>query len=110
MRPLTIINRTIKLLSKPRAWTRGSWARNKKGLPCSWNDRNAKCFCLSGAIQRVVYGTQDRNSLVRSEGVEILQAAILEHCGRHITVFNDRATDKRQILSLLRKMKDRFTA
>jgi hypothetical protein len=54
--PLTVLEtlqQTRELLSKPQRWTRGTLARDSRGLPVSPEDPKACRFCLMGAMYRV---------------------------------------------------------
>jgi hypothetical protein len=54
--PLTVLEtlqQTRELLSVPQRWTRGTLARDSRGLPVSPEDSSACRFCLLGALYRV---------------------------------------------------------
>jgi hypothetical protein len=41
-----------ELLDKPEKWTKGVCARDSNGLPIKSGDKNAVCWCLSGATHQ----------------------------------------------------------
>jgi hypothetical protein len=54
--PLTVLEtlqQTRELLSKPQRWTRGTLARDSRGLPVSPESPRACRFCVMGALYRV---------------------------------------------------------
>jgi|ERR1051325_2659829 hypothetical protein len=98
-----IPDRVWKLYEDPSKWTQGEFARDKNGKATLVWDREAVCWCLSGAISLVyrrnsmvtlgdsfdreelrVY-LKIRNELEKLAGTPILKQAILSG-------FNDSAT------------------
>lgn len=45
------------LLAEPSHWTKGSFAKDKEGEPCSSGGAEATCFCLVGGINRITRGS-----------------------------------------------------
>lgn len=43
-----------ELISDPRRHTKGTYARKKDGTPCSPDDKDAVCFCSTGALRKVL--------------------------------------------------------
>lgn len=43
-----------QLVEKPERWTQGVFARDLNGRPVDLLGPHAKCFCISGAVGRVV--------------------------------------------------------
>lgn len=41
-----------EILTGPEKWTQRTYARNKHGHPCDFD--NAVCFCFAGAVQRAM--------------------------------------------------------
>ena len=49
---LAIAIEVRKLLQSPKAWTKGTYARDADGNKVSSYDKNAVCWCLQGAIHK----------------------------------------------------------
>jgi hypothetical protein len=52
-----VLERTRAILSQPKAWTTGVFAKDANGRTADPMDADATCFCLIGAIKRASYGT-----------------------------------------------------
>lgn len=48
--PLEIIAAARELISDPKRWTRGAYARNEQGAACGARNPAAVCWCASGAL------------------------------------------------------------
>jgi hypothetical protein len=54
MKPITILKRARKLLSKPERWTKGALGKIKHGMPTTnVMMPGVCCFCAEGALRRV---------------------------------------------------------
>ena len=53
-RQLDALKEVRSLLAKPSAWTKGAYARDPEGNPTKTDATVACCFCLSGAICKVI--------------------------------------------------------
>lgn len=62
-----------ELLNSPERWTKESYGRNANGMPVMGNDPRAVCFCLLGAVDRVVWGTKSTDEYTREENAEKLE-------------------------------------
>jgi len=51
------------VLTGPKRWTRGAYARNWYGMPVGPESHNAECWCISGAARRVCDEMTDRDVL-----------------------------------------------
>lgn len=51
--PTILIRDMRALLAKPERWAQGENARLANGDPCDANDRDADCWCLTGALIHV---------------------------------------------------------
>ena len=49
---LAIAIEARKVLQSPKAWTKGTFARDADGNKVSSYDKNAVCWCLEGAIHK----------------------------------------------------------
>lgn len=49
-----ILSEVRELLSDKSRWTKGSYARDKDGQPVGVRSRKAVCWCLEGAIRKVL--------------------------------------------------------
>jgi hypothetical protein len=47
---LEIIQKMIAIYDAPEKWIQGAVAKNKDGKPVAWNNDDAFCFCMLGAI------------------------------------------------------------
>ena len=54
MTPVEIISAAADLLEKPGAWTQGAGARDEVGLPVDARSKAARCWCVIGAMARVL--------------------------------------------------------
>lgn len=52
-----VLERTRTILSQPKAWTTGVFAKDANGRTADPMDADATCFCLIGAVKRASYGT-----------------------------------------------------
>src|SRR3974390_3229322 len=59
MKVLDVLKATRSILEKPERWTQGASARNAVGHVVNFADSDAVCWCLTGAIQKAVYGDID---------------------------------------------------
>lgn len=50
--PKDILIEARALISDPKRWTQGSWAKNARGWDVFYNDPSAVCFCASSALRR----------------------------------------------------------
>lgn len=55
MTPLDLLTEAQKLISDPAHWTRGTYARNAEGEPCTSLAPEAICFCSLGATRRAFH-------------------------------------------------------
>lgn len=53
MDELELLTRVRELLTDPNHWTREAWARKADGAACSFDDPDAGCWCLVGALMYV---------------------------------------------------------
>lgn len=96
---------TVKLLKRAKLcleknkWIRGSLAKKANGqTACGVLDREAKCFCVMGALYRAS-GSLEYENIV--DAVDILCVA---NNTNNLVAFNDHvATSKQQILKLFNK-------
>ncbi|QIG70708.1 hypothetical protein EVB91_157 [Rhizobium phage RHph_I1_18] len=106
-----------ELLSEEDRWTQGSGARTEKGFSTIASSVEAACFCMIGAIDRVVYGpsqvpffipphekileaveTQKKIAKVIESGIDHDRASAWET----IVYFNDHDTRKHSdVLNIL---------
>jgi hypothetical protein len=49
------------ILTDESKWTRGTQARDRRGMPCDPRSKRAVQFCLVGAIFRVYRGWEERH-------------------------------------------------
>jgi len=52
----TVLTKVLALLRTPEQWTQGTPARDADGNPVLCNSRDAKSFCLVGALYRAADG------------------------------------------------------
>ena len=86
-----------KLIDTPEKWTKKCYARTALGAPTSYEDTQATCFCILGALNRVTAGKP-----LPGEVAEIKRH--LPYCFEFITLdqFNDcPTTTHADILALL---------
>jgi hypothetical protein len=51
--PSEVLSRAADLIEPEGAWTQGSYGRTADGSSVYYDDPNAVCFCLRGALRRV---------------------------------------------------------
>jgi hypothetical protein len=88
------------LLAKRGGWTKGSNARDKRGLSINATDANACKFCAFGAIYRSNY---DLNRETSTSPVETLLLKAFDKEGFGLAGFNDRQTTVKPVLALYDK-------
>lgn len=90
-----------------RGWTQGVFARDRSGDSTAPRDRNATCWCLTGAVDRAA--TDDRRSLTeRVQANEDLRRALRStlppRWAGDLVAFNDcRSRRLDQVLALVDK-------
>lgn len=72
-----------RLLSKPERWTKEKLARDKNGRACRPNAKEAVCFCLYGAGDKVAPLTGTDRFIIRAIQSEFPRS------GGMIATFND---------------------
>ena len=77
-----------EILSDPNRWTREFQARDEQGSPVGWDDDEAVCFCLMGAINRANWGVARYDRAPAYEAMDELDK-VLDNA---IPVFNDRSS------------------
>ena len=53
--PVAVLLGAAELLEKPGAWTQHAFARDRDGSTCAVSDERACCFCMQGAVNRVIW-------------------------------------------------------
>jgi hypothetical protein len=87
-----------EILNDPNRWTREFQARDSTGAACAWNDSEAVCFCLMGAINRAAMNIDPNDRVPAYEAMDELDKVI----DNAIPVFNDRpSTTHEDILKAL---------
>lgn len=117
-----ILQDMYDLLSKPKAWTKGAFARDKNGVPVGYlsNKEEAVSYCLLGALTKcatddekatstkVVYPHAEVNksaTLIRQIFREITPKTRWGH-REDVVTFNDKhSTRKKDVLELILKAK-----
>lgn len=95
-----ILTAVKKLVSKPASWTKKTNARNVYGQEVSYEDADATCFCLNGAVNRATFRincyydvyVKIRESLQEAAGTANL-----------IAYNDDLATTHKDIINMLNK-------
>lgn len=54
-----------ELLSQSKHWTQNWYAKDAKGFACAPSDNDAICWCLVGALERIVGDGDHANPLLR---------------------------------------------
>jgi len=89
-----------KILSDPSRWTRQFQARDSAGACIAWNQPEAVCFCLMGAINRAGMTISPSESAPAYEAMDVLDTVI----DTSIPLFNDRpSTTHEDVLKALDK-------
>jgi hypothetical protein len=90
--PAAILRLARKLIEKPRAWTKGAPAKDKRGEFVSPMDKRAVCWCALGAVERIARAIGSKSD-VENSAHYFLYCAIRTS----IAEYNDTHTHK-QIL------------
>lgn len=53
IKPLNLLTGMRELLSDPKKWTKGAYARNCQGYGVPFKSEEAVCFCLQGAAMKI---------------------------------------------------------
>lgn len=78
MSAVETLTKVRELLASPERWTQGFFARDSAGTICNFADANAACWCLSGALARVLPEDTDEHEERYDAAGEYLQAALPE--------------------------------
>ncbi len=79
-----IIEAVINLISDPKKWTVGTFARDVEGLICYPSDSRAVCWCVVGAIQK--FSTTEHEMTTTITG---LNDYVYDHHCNNLTDIND---------------------
>jgi hypothetical protein len=87
-----------RLILEPENWTKEAWARARKGNPISVDHKNARSWCVAGAVLRAqsdLYGVPGPLAITNQETDEVIAvvapkrvAVALELLGRFLVVAN----------------------
>jgi predicted aconitase len=77
-----------EILSDPNRWTREFQARDIEGRCIAWNEPEAVCFCLMGAINRASRDIDPDDITPAYDAMNVLDSVI----DAAIPTFNDRPT------------------
>jgi hypothetical protein len=107
MKPKDVLIATKALLHSPAQWTQEAFARNKNGEVISANSPDATCWCLLGAMDKVLRDNNARPAVAEAE--RIVRNVIRERTGNYwIDGFNDSEfTTHADVLALLDKAIER---
>lgn len=101
MKTLTILKRARKLLTNPKRWCQGRFAKDKWGNGCNVNDERAYQFCIAGAVEHVSGGVDYDPGSEYQEAIDILNRSVR---GGSTIVFNDMPKRKHaQVLAAFDK-------
>lgn len=59
MTPQEALLKAAALIEQPGRWTQGSYAKDRNGFPVSHTSKEAICFCMMGAVYKVVPYKED---------------------------------------------------
>lgn len=97
------LTRARALIAQPETWTQNAYARDSDGTPIVSNSPDAVCWCLTGAIYRVITPGSYLGNPDYLAATDALSDALPAHVtSEDLTVWNDtpRRTHQ-QILNLL---------
>ena len=80
-----VLTEARNLISDPKRWTQGAYARDAAGLRTEWDSPNAVCWCTIGAIGKAAEVASEHHPLV-VRAIKQLKRAIGD---RSISRFND---------------------
>ncbi len=95
--PLQVLEAARATITPPGAWTQKASARNAKGNSVTPTNKNAVCFCLLGAIDRI-----QAESELRCSATTLLRDLVPPGFGRMLADYNDASTHA-EVLSLFDK-------
>jgi hypothetical protein len=76
MNALETLTKARELLTARERWTKGHFARTAKDERCQYDDPKAACWCLAGAIARVIPGKGNESELLYDDVYDILTDAL----------------------------------
>ena len=95
MRPSEILSKAADLIETVGAWTQLSYARTSENKPVFWDDAQASCFCVEGALAKIA-GGRARSFVARRYLQDITQ--------RDIVFWNDHPKrTQAEVVAALRK-------
>lgn len=116
---MTINNQLIKenliqikaLIKDPKHWIQGESTRDAAGSPTSPFSEKATCFCITGALEKVVYSESNANEvntvklyieIMRSirNAISVITATSVDQCS--VSTYNDSHTHT-EVMTLLDK-------
>jgi len=89
------LNAVADLLEPEGRWTRGCYARTEKGNQIGPLEANAKCWCVSGAIQKIEIEGGKRWS-----AWNVFDAYTRKRGFRHMADFNDQKSQAEVVRAL----------
>jgi hypothetical protein len=79
----------LELISDPKRWTKGAWARDKRGFGVGSCTEEAVCWCSDGAVNKVING---KNLPLELEVERALGQAAQRRGFNSFVGFNDHCT------------------
>lgn len=93
MNTLDILKAAREKLAQPGAWVRGAMATNDRGQSVGYDDREAACWCMLGAL-RVVVGERYDDLYPAQTALEMA----LPRPDLGIALTNDRAVNAAEVI------------
>lgn len=102
MEVIELLEKTYELLSDPKRWIKGDFARDKTGHTVGFHAPEATCWCLVGAIYKIA--GNDRN--IQGSALTILEA----NCPYFsLITLNDKSTHE-EVMEFLKATIDKEKA
>ena len=86
MEVIDVLKETRDLILDEDAWTQGTYARDADGDETGLFTKNACCWCLLGAIQKV---SKDADIDAQNKTVIFMNEMARNRCYSSLTMFND---------------------
>lgn len=84
-------------INTPNKWCKGFYATNKNGKPVLVNDDTALCFCISGAMDKVIFYYPDKIKIHNKLFFTL-------NLNMNLTIFNDSSeTTHQDVMDLIDK-------
>ena len=87
-----VLRKARELISDPKRWTQGEYAKDANGLKVGPNSARAVCFCSLGAIAKVKKASAGKAVKSKPAHILYLKMRLADPFSPYIWDFNDKHT------------------